>query len=47
MKKFVSLCAAALLAGSLVLSGCHGRREQAAFAVPDSFDTSKNYEVVF
>ena len=47
MKKFVSLCAAVLLAGSLVLSGCHGRREQAAFAVPDSFDTSKNYEVVF
>ena len=47
MKKFVSLCAAALLAGSLVLSGCHGRREQAAFAVPDSFDTSQNYEVVF
>ena len=47
MKKFISLCAAALLAGSLVLSGCHGRREQAAFAVPDSFDTSKNYEVVF
>ena len=47
MKKFVSLCAAALLAASLMLSGCHGRREQAAFAVPETFDTSKNYEVVF
>lgn len=47
MKKFVSLCTAALLLGALALSGCHGRREQAAFAVPDSFDTSKNYEVVF
>ena len=47
MKKIVSLCAAALLAAALALTGCHGRREQAAFAVPDSFDTSKNYEVVF
>lgn len=47
MKKFVSLCAAALLVGTLALSGCHGRREQAAFAVPESFDTSRQYEVVF
>lgn len=47
MKKFASLCAAALLVGTLVLSGCHGRREQAAFAVPESFDTSRQYEVVF
>lgn len=47
MKKFASLCAAALLMGTLALSGCHGRREQAAFAVPESFDTSRQYEVVF
>lgn len=47
MKKFASLCAAALLVGTLALSGCHGRREQAAFAVPESFDTSRQYEVVF
>ena len=47
MKKFASLCAATLLMGTLALSGCHGRREQAAFAVPESFDTSRQYEVVF
>lgn len=47
MKKFASLCAAALLVGTLALSGCHGRREQAAFAVPESFDTSRQYEVMF
>ena len=47
MKKFASLCLAALLTAALALSGCHGRREQAAFAVPESFDTSRQYEVVF
>ena len=47
MKKFASLCAAALLLAALALSGCHGRREQAAFAVPESFDASRQYEVVF
>src|SRR5699024_6125056 len=47
MKKFASICAAALLLAALALSGCHGRREQAAFAVPESFDTSRQYEVVF
>ena len=47
MKKFASLGAAILLLAALALSGCHGRREQAAFAVPESFDTSRQYEVVF
>lgn len=47
MKKLASLGAAALLMGTLALSGCHGRREQAAFTVPESFDTSRQYEVVF
>ena len=47
MKKFASLCDAALLLAALALSGCHGRREQAAFAVPEFFDASRNYEVVF
>ena len=36
----------ALLSASL-LSGCHGQREQAAFTVPEEFDTSKNYEITF
>ena len=30
-----------------LLSGCHGQREQAAFAVPESFDTSRDYEITF
>lgn len=46
MKKLASLCAALLL-GALALTGCHGRREQAAFTVPQSFDTTRDYEVVF
>ena len=40
------LLAAALLSAAL-LSGCHGQREQAAFTVPEGFDTSKNYEITF
>lgn len=47
MKKLASLGVATLLMGTLALSGCHGRREQAAFTVPESFDTSRQYEVVF
>ena len=42
----LALGAAALtLAGAL--TGCHGRREQAEFAVPESFDESKTYEITF
>ncbi len=41
--------AALLLAGalSLPLCACHGSRERAGFTVPESFDTSKNYEITF
>ena len=39
--------AAAALAGALLLTGCHGSREQAAFAVPDTFDSSRDYEITF
>ena len=31
----------------LFLAGCHGKREQTAFAVPESFDTSRDYEITF
>ena len=42
----LALGAAALtLAGAL--TGCHGRREQAAFTVPESFDESQTYEITF
>lgn len=46
MKRLSCLLGAAVLALGL-LCGCHGRREQAAFAVPETFDESRNYEVVF
>ena len=31
----------------LTLTGCHGSREQKVFAIPDSFDTSRSYEISF
>lgn len=43
----LSMCLAA--AGtSLVLSGCHGTRQQAeTFSVPETFETNRNYEITF
>ena len=38
---------AALAMGLSLFTGCHGSREQTAFTVPDSFDTSRNYEITF
>ena len=43
MKRLFAL----LLAGCLVLCGCHGSREQNAFAVPDAFDEDREYEIIF
>ena len=31
----------------LILTGCHGSKERNAFAVPDEFDQSKEYEITF
>ena len=39
--------AAAALAGALLLTGCHGSREQAAFTVPAAFDAARDYEITF
>ena len=36
-----------LLILCLSLTGCHGSRETAAFAVPEKFDTSRTYEITF
>ena len=36
-----------MLPGLLLLTGCHGSRERIAFAVPESFDTGKHYEISF
>lgn len=41
------LVAAALAVCLILLPGCHGRQERAEFAVPEEFDTSRTYEVVF
>ncbi|MBP3674374.1 MAG: extracellular solute-binding protein [Oscillospiraceae bacterium] len=45
MKKFLS----ALLALVLILSltGCHGQVQRTSFAVPEEFDTSRDYEITF
>ena len=31
----------------LLLTGCHGSKERVAFEVPESFDTTKEYEITF
>ena len=36
-----------LTAGVLSLTGCHGAKEEKNFELPDTFDTSKNYEITF
>ena len=36
-----------VLAGMLMLSGCHGSRGLEAFTIPEEFDTSQNYEITF
>ena len=30
-----------------LLAGCHGRQEQTAFTVPETFDESRQYEITF
>ncbi len=46
MKRFLSLTLILLVLGCL-LGGCHGAREELAFAVPEEFDTSRDYEITF
>ena len=38
---------ALLLLAALLLSGCHGAREQTAFALPETFDDGEQIELVF
>ena len=48
-KKMLS-CAMAfvcLTGAAAGLTGCHGSKEKAAFEVPESFDTTKQYEITF
>ena len=45
MKKCALFIAAVMM--FLMLSGCHGSSARATFAVPDEFDTSRDYEITF
>ena len=45
MKKFVSILL--LLVMLLSLTACHGSKEERTFAIPEEFDTTKNYEISF
>ncbi len=36
-----------LLLACTLLTGCHGSREQLSFTVPETFDTSRNFEITF
>lgn len=46
MKKSICLCTCLILICGL-LSGCHGKRGGSSFAVPETFDESKNIEITF
>ena len=45
MKKFVSLLLTVLVL--LSATACHGAKEQKVFEIPETFDTSRNYEITF
>ena len=48
MKKIkICLVFALLLSLCLILTGCHGSQDSSAFAVPETFDTSRTYEITF
>ena len=36
-----------LLLSALILTGCHGSKDSTAFAVPEEFDETRNYEITF
>lgn len=46
MKKYKMLLLLTIVS-LFVLTGCHGSRGRAPFAVPDEFDTSRDYEITF
>ena len=45
MKRVLSVLL--LLAMLLTMAGCHGAEERNTFSVPETFDTSRNYEITF
>ena len=46
-KRVLSLTAVLVLLCALLLSGCHGSRGLSAFSVPETFDSSRHYEITF
>jgi multiple sugar transport system substrate-binding protein len=48
MRKAAAVLLAVVFAAALfVTSGCHGSRGQGEFALPESFDTSRDFEITF
>ncbi|MBR3068499.1 MAG: ABC transporter substrate-binding protein, partial [Lachnospiraceae bacterium] len=47
MKTRLALLLAAILTASMLLAGCHGSKDTAAFAVPETLDTSRDFEITF
>ena len=47
MKRNISVLLALVISLTPLLSACHGSVGMAGFTVPESFDTSKNYEITF
>ena len=45
MKKLLCILLTAVLL--LGLTGCHGKREEKVFEIPEEFDTSRTYEISF
>jgi len=46
MKKIISACLVFCLIAGL-FAGCHGAMNRNAFTIPDTFDTTRNYEITF
>ena len=46
-KAFSSVLASSLLAGALLMTGCHGSTVRNEFTVPEEFDTSRQFEITF
>lgn len=48
MKKyFKTFCLLLIIVIGFCLSGCHGKQKNNEFVMPESFDTSRNYELTF
>ena len=46
IKRILACLLSAILLATL-LGGCHGQRALDPFAIPESFDTSRDYEITF